>query len=55
MRPLEAQSRFALAELAKTAGRKRDASEQFGTAAAMFRDMGMPFWLERTESALKAL
>ncbi|HXX10507.1 MAG TPA: hypothetical protein VEK05_03240, partial [Burkholderiales bacterium] len=55
MRPLEAQSRFALAELAKTAGRKRDASEQFNTAAAMFRDMGMPFWLERTESALKAL
>jgi tetratricopeptide (TPR) repeat protein len=54
MRPLEAQCHFALGELAKKAGEKRGAQEQFSTAVSMFREMGMQFWLERTESALKA-
>jgi tetratricopeptide (TPR) repeat protein len=55
MRPLQAQCHCALGELAKTAGGKREASEQFGTAVAMFREMGMQFWLEKAESALKNL
>ena len=52
MRPLQAQCHFALGELAKKAGEKRGAQEQFDTAVSMFREMGMQFWLE---SALKAL
>ena len=52
MRPLEAQCHLALGKLAKKAGEKRGAQEQFDTAVSMFREMGMQFWLE---SALKAL
>jgi Tfp pilus assembly protein PilF len=52
MRPLEAQCHFALGELAKKAGEKPRAQEQFNTAMSMFHEMGMQFWLE---SALKAL
>ena len=55
MRPLEAQCQFALGELAKKAGEQRGAQEQFGTAVSMFREMGMQFWLEKAESALKEL
>ena len=55
MRPLEAQSRVALGELTKETGCRQDASEQFGIAIAMFRDMGMPSWQENAESALQAL
>ena len=55
MRPLEAQCHFALGELTKKAGEKRGAHEQFSAALSMFREMGMTYWLEKTESALKEL
>jgi len=55
MRPLEAQCHFALGELAKKAGKQRDAQEQFSTAASMFRGMGMKSWPEKAEAALEAL
>ena len=55
MRPLAAQCHFALGELAKKAGEKRGAQEQLSMALSMFREMGMQFWLEKTEAALKDL
>jgi class 3 adenylate cyclase/tetratricopeptide (TPR) repeat protein len=55
MRPLEAQCHFALGELAGMAGEQREAQEQFGRAASMFREMGMQSWLEKAESARKEL
>ncbi len=55
MRPLEAQCRFALEELARKAGEPREAQEQFEKAVSMFRDMGMQSWLEKAEAPLKAL
>ena len=53
MRPLEAQCHFALGELAKKAGEKRGAHEQFKTAVSMFGEMSMQSCLEKAESALK--
>ena len=55
MQPLQAQCHYALGELARKAGEKRGAREQFSTAVSMFREMGMQFWLEKAESALKEL
>jgi hypothetical protein len=55
MRPLEAQCHFALGELVLKTGERRGAQEQFKSAASMYRDMGMQYPLDETESALKAL
>ena len=55
MRPLEAQCHFALGELTRKGGDTGEAREQFGTAASMFREMGMQSWLEKSASALKEL
>jgi class 3 adenylate cyclase/tetratricopeptide (TPR) repeat protein len=55
MRPLEAQCHFALGKLAQKASEKRGAQEHFGTAASMFREMGMESWLEKAEAARNTL
>jgi len=55
MRPLEAQCHLALGEPGSNAGKNQDARVRLTTAAAMFRDMGMQFWLDKAEAALKAL
>jgi tetratricopeptide (TPR) repeat protein len=55
MPPLEAQCNFALGELADRMGDDEVAQEHFDKAVTMFREMGMQFWLEKAESALKAL
>ena len=55
MRPLQAQCHLGLGELAQKSDQQEDAHEQLTNAAEMFREMGMQFWLEKAESALKAL
>jgi len=55
MRPLQAQCHLAIGEVALKSGREADAREHLTTAFEMFREMDMQSWLEKTESALKAL
>src|SRR5262249_17536605 len=49
MRPLVAQCHVGLGGLAGRTGRREAAREHLATAAAMFRDMGMDYWLARAE------
>ena len=55
MRPLQAQCVLAIGELASKPGDRQASQEQFSTAVSMFREMGMQFWLEKAQAALKAL
>ena len=55
MRPLEAQCHFALGALASKMGDGQEAQQQVTLALTRFREMGMHYWLEETESALRAL
>jgi hypothetical protein len=52
MRPLEAQCHLALGLLAGKSGDHTQAREQLDTAAGMFREMGMTFWLDQAQAAL---
>lgn len=54
MRPLRARCELGLGELATRGGQPREAREHLALAAAQFRDMAMPYWLERAEAALRA-
>jgi hypothetical protein len=47
MRPLMAHCHFGLGTLYRRTGRRGQAQEYLATAAAMFREMDMPFWLEK--------
>jgi tetratricopeptide (TPR) repeat protein len=51
MRPLVAHCHLGLRRLYRRTGRHGEASEYLTTAATMYRDMGMTYWLERTEAA----
>jgi tetratricopeptide (TPR) repeat protein len=51
MRPLLAHCHFGLAKLARPAGKWDDAREHLTTAATMYREMGMTYWLEKAEAA----
>ena len=55
MRPLVAQCRLDLGTLWRRTDRAVEAQAQLTTAAAMFRDMGMTWWLEKSEAELKGL
>jgi len=55
MRPLAARCRADLAKLYARTDRGTEAEEHFRTAAEMFREMGMKFWLEQAEAEFKAL
>ena len=55
MRPLQAQCWFALGELAARTGNRQEAEEQLTVSVSMFREMGMQYWLEKGDVALKAL
>ena len=50
MRPLAAQCHLGLGTLYRCTGKQQEAREHLGTAAAMFREMGMRFWLEKVEA-----
>ncbi len=53
MRPRLACSRLGLGRLLLRVGEHRKAAEHLGRAVAEFREMGMPFWLEEAETALR--
>ena len=52
MRPLVAHCYLGLGKLYRRTGKREHAREHLTTAATMFREMGMTYWLEKAETAL---
>ncbi len=52
MRPLAAHCHLGLGTLYQKVGRAEHAQTELSTAAALYRAMDMPFWLERAQAAL---
>ena len=52
MRPLVAHCHLGLATLCRRTGDPAKADEHLTAASAMYREMGMTFWLEKAEAAL---
>jgi class 3 adenylate cyclase/tetratricopeptide (TPR) repeat protein len=55
MRPLVAHCHLGLGKLYRRTGKRPEAREHLTTAATMYREMDMRFWLEKAEAALEAL
>jgi hypothetical protein len=55
MRLLVAHCHFGLGALYRTTSKREQAREHFTTTTAMYRDMGMRFWLERAEVEARGL
>jgi hypothetical protein len=55
MRPLVAHCHLGLGKLYQRAGDSVKTEEHLRTAATMYREMGMAFWLEQAEAALANL
>jgi len=55
MRPLVAHCHLGLGKLHRRTGDSVRAGEHLTTAATMYREMGMGFWLERAEAKLRGL
>ena len=55
MRPLIAHCHLGLGTLYARLGKREQATEPLGMAAAMYRDMNMRFWLEQAQAELVAL
>jgi tetratricopeptide (TPR) repeat protein len=55
MRPLIAHCHLGLGRLYTRSGKREQATKPLGVAAAMYRDMDMPFWLEQAQAELLAL
>ncbi len=53
MRPLIAHCHLGLGRLFRRTGKSSDSSEHLTRATAMYREMGMTYWLERVEAELK--
>jgi tetratricopeptide (TPR) repeat protein len=51
MRPLVAHCHLGLGKLASRTGNRQQAQEHLTTAATMYGEMDMPFWLEQAEAA----
>ena len=49
MRPLIAHCRLGQGKLCSRAGKPQEAQNHLTIAAAMYREMNMPFWAEKTE------
>jgi tetratricopeptide (TPR) repeat protein len=52
MRPLAAHCHLGLGRLARQTGARERAAEHLATAAAMYREMDMCFWLSQAEAEL---
>ena len=52
MRPLQAHCHLGLGKLYRRTGKQAQAQEHLATAAAMYREMDMGFWLEKAEAEL---
>jgi hypothetical protein len=55
MRPLVAHCHLGLGKLHRRAGDDTKAREHLTTAATMYREMGMTFWLEKAEAEMSGL
>jgi tetratricopeptide (TPR) repeat protein len=55
MRPLVAHCHLGLGKLYGRTGDRQQAQEHLTTATAMYREMGMRFWLEQAEAELREL
>lgn len=55
MRPLQARCQLALAGVQRESGAHGEAELNLAHSAAMFRDMGMPFWVARAEAEIQLL
>jgi tetratricopeptide (TPR) repeat protein len=55
MRPLVAHCHLGLGTLYRRTGDQAKAQEHLTTASTMYREMGMTFWLEKAEAALRPL
>ncbi len=54
-RPILARCTLGLGQLYRHAGPRPQAAEAFSQARALFQEMEMPFWLDRTEEAIRSL
>jgi hypothetical protein len=52
MSPLVAHYHLGLGKLYRRTGKRESAQEHLTTAATMYREMGMTYWLEQAEAAL---
>jgi tetratricopeptide (TPR) repeat protein len=55
MRPEAAHCHLGLGKLYRRARERREAEEHLGLATAMYREMGMSFWVAQAEAELRAL
>jgi hypothetical protein len=55
MRPLGAHRQLGLGRLSRRTDRPEQAQEHLATAAAMYGEMGMRFWLEQADAAITGL
>ena len=55
MRQIVAHCHLGLGKVYRRTGKREQAREHLTTAATMYRDMDMRFWLEKTGTELKAL
>jgi hypothetical protein len=50
MRPLIAHCHLGIGRVHRELGQRRSAGEHGDRAAAMYRDMGLAFWLDQTQA-----
>ena len=55
MRPLVAHCHLGLGKLYRRIGKREQVQEHLTTAATMYREMDMRFWLEKADTELKEL
>jgi class 3 adenylate cyclase/tetratricopeptide (TPR) repeat protein len=55
MRPLVAHCHLGLGRLYRRTGRRQEAEEHLATAATMYREMDMRYWLEKAEREMKEM
>ena len=55
MRPLVAHCHLGICTLYRRTGNRQQAQEHLTTAATMYREMGMSFWLEKADAELRGV
>jgi len=55
MRPLQGHCHLGLGKLYRRTGTRQQAQEHLATAASMYREIDMRFWLDKAEAELEEL
>jgi hypothetical protein len=55
MRPLVGHCHLGLGKLYRRTGKREQACEQLTIATTMYREMDMPFWLDRAEAEIEEI